>query len=80
MIEAISTAKDHINLETYIFDQDELGILFADIFGEEFANAMENTFIEDLRYSVKIARGKWEQRALGERLKEWIVRSLEYWL
>ncbi|MEO6421184.1 MAG: cardiolipin synthase [Candidatus Nitrotoga sp.] len=31
MIEAISAAKDHINLETYIFDQDELGIRFADI-------------------------------------------------
>lgn len=31
MIEAISAAKDHINLETYIFDQDELGIHFADI-------------------------------------------------
>ncbi|MGV8899149.1 MAG: cardiolipin synthase [Burkholderiaceae bacterium] len=30
MIEAISTAKDHINLETYIFDQDALGIRFAD--------------------------------------------------
>ncbi|MEQ1742526.1 MAG: cardiolipin synthase [Candidatus Nitrotoga sp.] len=31
MIEAISAAKDHINLETYIFDQDELGIRFADL-------------------------------------------------
>lgn len=30
MLEAIETAKDHINLETYIFDQDELGLLFAD--------------------------------------------------
>ena len=31
MIAAISSAKDHINLETYIFDQDELGIRFADL-------------------------------------------------
>jgi cardiolipin synthase len=31
MIDAISAAKDHINLETYIFDQDELGIRFADL-------------------------------------------------
>lgn len=30
MIEAISAAKDHINLETYIFDQDALGIRFAE--------------------------------------------------
>ena len=31
MMAAISAAKDHINLETYIFDQDELGIRFADL-------------------------------------------------
>jgi cardiolipin synthase len=31
MIAAIGDAKDHINLETYIFDQDELGIRFADL-------------------------------------------------
>ncbi|MFZ6674754.1 cardiolipin synthase [Undibacterium sp. Xuan67W] len=31
MTEAIKAAKDHINLETYIFDQDELGIRFADL-------------------------------------------------
>lgn len=31
MIEAISAAKDHINLETYIFDQDPLGMRFADL-------------------------------------------------
>ncbi len=31
MMAAISAAKDHINLETYIFDQDELGIQFADL-------------------------------------------------
>ncbi|WP_410482723.1 cardiolipin synthase [Undibacterium sp. Jales W-56] len=31
MMDAISAAKDHINLETYIFDQDELGIRFADL-------------------------------------------------
>lgn len=30
MLNAIEMAKDHINLETYIFDQDELGLLFAD--------------------------------------------------
>ena len=31
MMEAISSAQDHINLETYIFDQDEIGIRFADL-------------------------------------------------
>lgn len=31
MMAAISAAKDNINLETYIFDQDELGLRFADL-------------------------------------------------
>ena len=31
MMEAIRQAKDHIHLETYIFDQDELGNQFADL-------------------------------------------------
>lgn len=47
------------------------------VFGEEFANAMENAFIDDLRYSIEITKEKWEQRALGDRLKEWIARRLK---
>jgi len=31
MIAAINAAKDHINLETYIFDQDAVGLAFADL-------------------------------------------------
>lgn len=31
MMKAISAAQDHINLETYIFDQDEVGIQFAEL-------------------------------------------------
>lgn len=31
MIAAIGAAKDHINLETYIFDQDAVGLKFADL-------------------------------------------------
>ncbi|MEC5217102.1 cardiolipin synthase [Actimicrobium sp. GrIS 1.19] len=31
MMAAISAAKDNINLETYIFDQDEVGLRFADL-------------------------------------------------
>jgi cardiolipin synthase len=31
MMAAIANARDHINLETYIFDQDETGLKFADL-------------------------------------------------
>ena len=34
MVEAIAAAKDHVNLETYIFDQDEIGLKFADLLVE----------------------------------------------
>jgi cardiolipin synthase A/B len=50
------------------------------VFGDEFANTMENTFAEDLRDSVEITNEKWEQRSLGDRIKEWAARRLEYWL
>jgi len=50
------------------------------VFGEEFGNAMENAFAEDLRYSTEITQGKWDQRPLDDRLKEWAARRLEYWL
>lgn len=30
MLQAIESARNHINLETYIFDQDEMGLKFAD--------------------------------------------------
>ncbi|MBC7501132.1 MAG: cardiolipin synthase B, partial [Herminiimonas sp.] len=35
MMAAIKNAKDHINLETYIFDQDELGLKFAELLIEK---------------------------------------------
>ena len=41
---------------------------------------MENAFAEDLRYSTEITQGKWDQRPLDDRLKEWAARRLEYWL
>lgn len=50
------------------------------IFGEEFANAMENAFSEDLRNSVEITKEDWAQRPMGDRFKEWAARSLEFWL
>ncbi|MGV8894067.1 MAG: phospholipase D-like domain-containing protein [Burkholderiaceae bacterium] len=50
------------------------------VFGDEFANAMEKAFDEDLRYSVEITKEAWEQRPFGNRYKEWIARRFEYLL
>lgn len=50
------------------------------VFGSEFGKSMENAFTEDLRYSVEMTKEKWDQRPLGDKLKEWFARRLEYWL
>lgn len=47
MIEAINAAKDHINLETYIFDQDELGIRFAELLIERQRAGVQVNIIYD---------------------------------
>ncbi len=47
MIEAIRAAKNHINLETYIFDQDELGIKFADLLIERQRAGVQVNIIYD---------------------------------
>ncbi|MEN3364761.1 MAG: cardiolipin synthase [Burkholderiales bacterium] len=50
------------------------------VFGVEFADAMENAFVEDLRNSVEVTNQDWEQRPLGDQFKQWAARRLEYWL
>jgi cardiolipin synthase len=47
MTDAIRAAKDHINLETYIFDQDELGIRFADLLIERQRAGVQVNIIYD---------------------------------
>lgn len=47
MIAAINTAKSHINLETYIFDQDELGLQFADLLITKQKEGVRVTVIYD---------------------------------
>lgn len=47
MIEAIKQAKNHINLETYIFDQDELGQSFANLLIERQRAGVQVNIIYD---------------------------------
>lgn len=66
------------NIDTRSFlHNNEINVV---VFDAEFASAMENAFVEDLRNSVEVTKEGWEQRPLGDRLKEWAARRLEYWL
>jgi cardiolipin synthase len=47
MMEAIRAAKDHINLETYIFDQDAVGMAFADLLIERQRAGVQVNVIYD---------------------------------
>ena len=57
MIEAIGTAVDSINLETYIFDQDELGLRFADLLIERQRAGVQVNIIYDSVGSLSHADG-----------------------
>lgn len=78
VIDQVWATVGSTNIDTRSFlHNNEINVV---VFGEEFASAMENAFTEDLRYSVEVTREQWEQRALGDRLKQWVARRLEYWL
>jgi cardiolipin synthase len=47
MFEAIAAAKDHINMETYIIEDDEVGRKFADALIGKQAQGVQVTFIYD---------------------------------
>lgn len=47
---------------------------------QNFGTVMESAFNEDLKNSVEITPGKWEQRPASDRMREWMARRLEYWL
>jgi cardiolipin synthase len=47
MIAAIKTAKDHVNLETYIFGQDSMGDEFADLLIEKQREGVQVNIIYD---------------------------------
>lgn len=78
VIDALWATVGSTNIDTRSFlHNNEINVV---VFGEEFANAMEDAFAEDLRHSVEITGATWEQRPPGNRFKEWVARRLEYWL
>ena len=78
VIDRVWATVGSTNIDTRSFlHNNEINVV---VLGGEFGAALENAFVEDLRYSVEITVEKWAQRSLGDRLKEWTARRLEYWL
>ncbi len=71
MMEAIRNAKNHINLETYIFDQDELGMQFADLLIEKQRSGVQVNIIYDSVGTLGVPAAFFEKmRAAGISLTE----------
>ncbi len=71
-----TVGSTNIDTRSFLHNQ-EINVV---VFSGEFGEAMENAFAEDLGYTVEISKDQWDQRPLGDRLKEWAARRLEYWL
>ncbi len=72
MFAAISNAKDHINLETYIFEDDEVGNRFADALIEKQAQGVQVSVIYDSVGTLGVPR------AFFQRLTDSGIKLLEF--
>ncbi len=72
MSEAIQHAKDHVNLETFIFEGDESGQRFADLLLTRQAEGAQVSLIYDSYGSLATSA------AFFERLRQGGVRTLEF--
>lgn len=71
MMKAIAAAKDHINLETYIFDQDDLGLRFAELLMEKQRAGVQVNIIYDSIGAIGTPNDFFEKmRATGINLTE----------
>jgi cardiolipin synthase A/B len=69
MLKAIAAAKNHINLETYIFDQDVLGMKFADMLIERQKAGVAVSILYDSVGTLNVPQEFFERmRAAGIRL------------
>lgn len=65
MFAAIRGARDHINMETYIFDDDETGHRFADLLLEQQARGIQVNLIYDSFGGIKTPKEFFERLKAG---------------
>ncbi len=66
------------NMDTRSFlHNSELNVV---VMGVAFGAEMEKAFQEDMRDSTEITLEAWRQRPIGDRLREWTARFMDYWL
>lgn len=69
MLKAIAAATNHINLETYIFDQDEMGLKFADMLIEKQRQGIAVSIMYDSVGTLNVPQEFFERmRSAGVKL------------
>jgi cardiolipin synthase len=78
IIDGVWSTIGSTNMDLWSFlRNDEVNAI---ILGSDFATEMEALFQKDVANSNQILLDQWKKRHLGERMKEWLARLLQYWL
>jgi cardiolipin synthase len=78
VIDGVWSTIGSTNLDMRSFlHNDEVNAVILNV---DFAEKMEALFVRDLEESTEITADQWRDRGFGQRLREWAVRMLEYWL
>jgi cardiolipin synthase len=72
MLKAIQNAKDHINVETYIFEDDEVGRRFADLLLQKQSEGVQVNLIYDSLGCLRTPA------AFFQRLQDGGIKTLEF--
>lgn len=63
MFDAIRTARDHINIESYIFEDDEIGRQFANLLLEQQTRGVQVNLIDDSVGGLNTPKAFYERLA-----------------
>lgn len=66
----------NIDMRSFLHN-DEINAVILSV---DFAERMDALFQHDLKESTEITAEQWNKRGIGQRLREWAARALEYWL
>jgi cardiolipin synthase len=78
VIDGVWSTIGSTNLDMRSFlHNDEVNAVVLNV---DFAGRMEDLFERDLKESTEITAEQWSRRGMGQRLREWAVRIVEYWL
>jgi cardiolipin synthase len=78
VIDGVWSTVGSTNMDLWSFMRDDE--VNAIILGRDFAGKMEEMFAKDLKASDPILLEQWEERSLGERLREIMWSIVAYWL